>query len=357
MTQSHGQSESNLPRFERLGEFRIIRRLGHGGMAEVFLAEQESLRRQVAIKVLRSDLLTGSDDTMLQRFQQEAAAAAGLAHPHIVQVYMIGEHENVHYIAQEYVNGPNLKEYLRKQGSPTVRTGLRIMKQVAAALQVASEAGIVHRDIKPENILMTRKGEVKVADFGLARLVRRADADVNLTQVGTTMGTPLYMSPEQISGSELDHRSDIYSFGVTCYHLFAGRPPFMADNSMGLALKHMNQKPRPLSDYRADLPIALCQVIHKMMAKEVDSRYTDAKTLLKDIRQIIRAIKDGTEAEVSAADVSDFQTTTAPANPKQLSPARLVWLMIGTCVLAGVVSAVMGWLLRAPNLIDEMLSR
>lgn len=355
MTESHGQSDSNLPRFERLGEFRIIRRLGHGGMAEVFLAEQESLRRQVAVKVLRSELLTGSDDTMLQRFQQEAAAAAGLAHPHIVQVYMIGEHENVHYIAQEYVDGANLKEFIRKQGALTVRTGLRIMKQVADALQAANEAGIVHRDIKPENILMTRKGEVKVADFGLARLVQR-DKDVNLTQVGTTMGTPLYMSPEQVSGNELDHRSDIYSFGVTCYHLFAGRPPFMADNSVGLAMKHLNQKPRPLTECRSDLPIALCQVIHKMMAKDVDSRYMDAKTILKDVRQIIRAMKDGTEPEVSAVDVSDFQvaaTMTAPA----LSPARLAWWMIGTCVLAGVISGVMGWLLRTPNPIDEFLKR
>src|SRR5579864_6885303 len=201
---------------KHLGEFRVIRPLGRGGMSEVYLAEQTSLHRSVAIKVLRPELL--SDETVLKRFEQEAKAAAGLVHPNIVQVYAFGQQDGIHYIAQEYVQGLNLRQFLNRKGPPELLVAYHVMRQVASALALAADAGIVHRDIKPENILITRKGEAKVADFGLAQLAA-SEQRVQLTQVGMTMGTPLYMSPEQINGEPVDHRSDIYSFGVTCYRM------------------------------------------------------------------------------------------------------------------------------------------
>jgi serine/threonine-protein kinase len=153
---------------KNLGEFRIIRPLGRGGMAQVYLAEQTSLHRSVAIKVLRPELLT--DKTIVKRFEQEAKAAAGLIHPNIVQVYAFGQQDGIHYIAQEYVQGLNLRQFLNRKGPPELLIAYHIMRQVSSALAVAGDAGIVHRDIKPENILITRKGEAKVTDFGLAQL-------------------------------------------------------------------------------------------------------------------------------------------------------------------------------------------
>jgi serine/threonine protein kinase len=264
-----------------LGEFRLLRRLGRGGMAEVFLADQTSLSRHVAIKVLRPEnTATMDDDVVLKRFQQEAKAAAGLSHPNIVQVYSIGEEDGLHYIAQEYVEGINLADYIKRNGPPDAAIATHLLRQIASALKVASEAGIVHRDIKPENIMLTQHGDAKVADFGLAQLTQGTEK-LNLTQAGTTMGTPLYMSPEQVNGKKLDHRSDIYSFGVTAYHMLAGRPPFQGETAMSVAVQHLKDEPASLSVRRADLPRALCDTIHKMLAKDPSERpQTAAEVLL-----------------------------------------------------------------------------
>src|SRR4051812_20156610 len=217
----------------QLGGYRLLRRLGRGAMAEVYLAEQVSLGRQVAFKVLRSTLAT--DAIYVQRFHHEARAAAQLVHANIVQIHEVGCVDGVHFIAQEYVQGLNLAELLTRKGAGDVARSLGIVRQVAAALNKAAEHGIVHRDIKPENIMLAASGEVKVADFGLARLFDRDDAN-NLTQVGITMGTPLYMSPEQVEGRALDPRSDIYSLGVTWYQMLVGEPPFRGDTALSIAV-------------------------------------------------------------------------------------------------------------------------
>src|SRR6476646_9255563 len=154
----------------------------------------------------------------------------------------------MHFMALEYVEGRNLREYLERKGPPELLVSLSIMRQVASALQRAGELGIIHRDIKPENILLTRKGEVKVADFGLARCLTGDGPVLNLTQSGVTMGTPLYMSPEQVEGKPVDGRSDIYSFGVTCYHMLAGHPPFEGESPFEVALKHVRAEPTPLAE-------------------------------------------------------------------------------------------------------------
>src|SRR5688572_20078172 len=179
-----------------LGDFHLIRKLGQGGMGQVYLARQTSLKRQVAVKILKSEL--AANETSLRRFQQEAEAVARINHANIVQVYFIGQADGLHYMALEYVEGKNLRDYLSRKGAPDLPIALNIMRQVALALQRASELGFVHRDIKPENILLTRKGEVKVADFGLSRCFAPDAQPLNITQSGVTMGTPLYMSPEQV---------------------------------------------------------------------------------------------------------------------------------------------------------------
>ena len=273
-----------------LGEFRLLRKLGAGGMAEVYLAEQTTLQRYVAVKVMRPEMVHGSDEIMLERFKQEAMSAAGLNHPNIIQVYTVGESEGLHFIAQEYVQGKNLSEYLRK-GVPDMAACLHIMQRTAAALKAASTAGIIHRDIKPENIMLSKKGEVKVADFGLAQLMHREE-DVSKTADGKTMGTPLYMSPEQVTGAELDQRSDLYSFGITCYHMFAGMPPFTGRTALEIASKQLKQAPEPLESVAPKTPRVLCRIVHKLIEKKPDDRYVDADAVLKDIRTLARAFRD-----------------------------------------------------------------
>src|SRR3954462_5263408 len=240
---------------KNLKDFFVLRRLGRGAMAEVYLAQQLSLGRQVALKVLNADL--ARDPNYVRRFDHEARSAAALVHGAIVQIYEVGQQDGVHYIAQEYVAGHNLGEVIRSSGSLSPQLALDILRQVTGALVKASSEGIVHRDIKPENIMLARSGEVKVADFGLARV--QGDGGANLTQVGVTMGTPLYMSPEQIEGRNLDSRSDIYSLGCTAYHMLAGQPPFTGDSPLAVAVQHLNQSPPPLSASRTNIPPRLVQ--------------------------------------------------------------------------------------------------
>ena len=270
------------------GDFRIMRRLGQGGMGQVYLAEQISLNRHVALKFLKAEL--AANDVSLKRFKQEAHSVARLTHANIVQIYAIADSGGQHYMALEYVEGKNLREFLEKKGTPDVLLGLRVMTQIAASLQRANELGIVHRDIKPENILLTRTFEVKVADFGLSRLLSDQQP-AHLTQSGVTMGTPLYMSPEQVEGKRaIDHRSDIYSFGVTCYHMFAGHPPFRGTSPFEVAVQHVQKEPAPLAEIRPDLPADLCTIIHKMMAKQPEARYQTAREILRDVSRLRDAV-------------------------------------------------------------------
>lgn len=268
-----------------IGEFRLLRRLGSGGMAEVYLAEQPSLNRLVAVKILQPDRVAGFDRSMVERFEREAKAAGGLNHANIVHVYQTGDDEGIHYIVQEFIQGNNLAQQVKRDGPPELQTGLNWMQQIAGALNAANESGIVHRDIKPENIMLTRELAAKVADFGLAQLNQQTDQK-NLTQTGTTMGTPLYMSPEQIRGEKVDHRSDQYSFGVTCYHMFAGQPPFSSGNSVTIAVQHLQDDPPPLARHRADLPSRLCEMIHRMMAKNPEDRYQSTQDVLNAIEEV-----------------------------------------------------------------------
>jgi len=350
-----------------IGEFRILRRLGRGGMAEVYLAEQTSLNRQVAVKVLRAELL--GDEVHVKRFEREARAAAGLRHNNIVQVYVVGAQQGVHYIAQEYVQGLNLREYLNRKGPPDVPVALHLMKQIASALAAAGDAGIVHRDIKPENILITKKGEVKVTDFGLAQLAEPGEP-VNLTQIGITMGTPLYMSPEQVSGEKVDQRSDIYSFGVTCYHMLAGRPPYRGETALAVAMRHLNGAPEPLVDRRPDLPPILCQIVHKMMARQPADRYPTAHAILDDLRRVSKKLKGepDTAREIELQDLTPAPQPSPGNRLRHMAAAtssrffgwglkkQLVAFAAAAFVVGGA-SAGLGWWLRPGNPLESPIVR
>ena len=273
---------------KKLGEFQLLRPLGSGGMADVYLAEQTTLQRYVAVKVMKPALMAHSGQDMVARFKQEAMMAAGLNHPNIVQVYTIGQEDGLHYIAQEFVQGKDLATIMKGRGKPDVASALHVMRQVASALKASGHAGIVHRDIKPENIMVTKKGEVKVADFGLAQL-----GESNTEKKGVTMGTPLYMSPEQVTGRELDPRSDVYSFGVTAYQLLCGETPFKGNTPVAIAMQHLKNSPPPLKEKNPALPDVLCRLVHRMMAKRRSLRYQSADEVLEDLKKLIVAQKQG----------------------------------------------------------------
>jgi serine/threonine-protein kinase len=304
-----------------LGGYRVLRRLGAGGMAEVYLAEQQSLGRQVALKVLLPAL--ARDAAYVDRFLHEARAAASLVHANIVQIYEVGQADGVHFIAQEYVRGRNLGELLARETALGPRVVLDMLRQVVAALGKAAEAGIVHRDLKPENILLSQTGEIKVADFGLARAIS-ADAKT-LTQVGVAMGTPLYMSPEQIEGRPVDARSDIYSLGVTSYHLLAGSPPHTGDTALAIAVQHLNATPRPLENARSDVPSGLARVVHRMIAKKPEQRYQSPAELLAELRQL--ASDAAQEGWGEAPDNWALGEWLAPPESRSQTTAELSRLM------------------------------
>lgn len=309
-----------------LNDYRVLRRLGRGAMADVYLAEQQSLARQVALKVLSSEL--ASQPAYVERFKHEARSVAALVHANIVQVYEVGQCNGSHFIAQEYVAGQNLAEWIHRNGQADAARTLDILRQVAAALSKAHERSIVHRDVKPENIMLARNGEVKVADFGLARVTTD---ETNRTQAGVTMGTPLYMSPEQIEGRPIDSRSDIYSLGITAYHMLAGEPPFQGDTPLAVAVQHINKQAPPLAERASETPAALIAVVERMMAKRPEDRYADPIELMRELRLLAKqaAAEGWAEGPENWAltDLSSYAGNSIPAT------GELDQLMRGTRML------------------------
>ncbi len=288
-----------------LGNYVLIRRLGRGGMAHVYLAQQTTLERPVALKVLKPELAV--DRAYVARFHREAQAAAALVQANIVQIYEVGEVEGVHFIAQEYVRGQNLRQYLNRHQVVEPILAVSIMRQVAGALQKASEHGVIHRDIKPENIMLSPNGEVKVADFGLARVMDDNRSD--LTQIGITMGTPLYMSPEQAEGSPVDTRSDLYSLGITAWHMLTGRPPFQGETALAIAVQHVKQEIPDLKSLRPDLPPELCQIVHRLTRKQPQDRFQTPRQLVRRLR------------ELDFDDIADWELLSERLAVDELMPA------------------------------------
>ena len=355
----HGLSKSRDLTGVTLGDFRVDRLLGRGGMGEVYLARQISLNREVAFKVLRPEMLANA--TYLARFESEAWAAAKLNDPNIVHIYSLGSIDGISFIAMEYVQGTNLKDYLQKKATPELMLALSIMRQAGSAVKAAGEMGLVHRDIKPENLLLTKKGLVKVADFGLCR--DQDSEKPHVTQPGVTMGTPLYMSPEQAQGHELDHRSDLYSLGVTFYHLLSGKPPFHADSPIALALKHIKDTPVNLSVHRPDLHPDLTRLVMRLIEKDPQERYQSASDMLRDLAKVRETIiaanitvPESTALATSPAlTMIDLATPSKPVmswTPPTLTagrprPGLVALIMVGGLLLGGGV----GWWLRPADLL------
>src|SRR6186997_2715490 len=259
------------------GRYQIVRRLGAGGMANVYLAEDAELGRRVAIKILNERY--ANDDLFIERFRREAKSAAALSHPNIVSVYDRGEAEGTYYIAMEVIEGRSLKELIMTRGPLPIPQALAYTHEMLEALRFAHRHGIIHRDIKPHNILIGER--LKVTDFGIAR----AGAS-QMTEAGSIMGTAQYLSPEQARGAPVTASSDLYSVGIVLYEMLTGKVPFTGDSAIEIAMKHLNEAPKPPSKIRPEIPEELDQVVLRALSKNPEDRYQTAEEFAEDLHRV-----------------------------------------------------------------------
>ena len=267
--------------------YEIGKRIGRGGMAEIFQARDILLDRPVALKVLFPEFAT--DPAFVERFRREAQAAANLNHPNIVGVYDWGKVNNTYYIAMEYVNGRTLADILKQSGTLTPMQVCDLISEVASALISAHHNGVIHRDIKPGNILVSTTGQVKVADFGIARALG-AGVEQGLTQTGAVMGTATYFSPEQAQGVSTDQRSDIYSLGIVMYEMLCGVAPFTGENAVAIAYKQVHEHAMPLTQRLASIPTEVAAIVAKCMEKAPDDRYASAEQVRDELRRFVEGM-------------------------------------------------------------------
>ena len=258
--------------------YQIIKSIGEGGMANVYLAYDTILDRNVAVKVLRGDL--ANDEKFVRRFQREALSASSLSNPNIVEVYDVGEDNGEYYIVMEYVEGKHLKALLKKRGKLTVPEVIDITLQITNGLSVAHDSYIIHRDIKPQNILILENGMIKITDFGIAVAMNATQ----LTQTNSVMGSVHYLPPEQASGKGATLQSDIYSIGILMYELLTGKLPFHGDNAVEIALKHLKEPMPSIRDEIPDIPQSVENIILKATAKNPKNRYSDAREMHEDLK-------------------------------------------------------------------------
>ena len=268
------------------GTYSLERELGGGGMSRVFLAEETALGRKVVVKVLPSDVTAGVN---LERFKREIQVSAKLQHPHIVPVLATGEMSGLPYYTMPFVEGESLRTRLIRTGALSITESVSILRDVAKALAYAHDHGVAHRDIKPDNILLSG-GSATVADFGIAKAISAArdeSSETTLTQIGTSLGTPAYMAPEQAAADpSTNHRADIYAFGCVAYEVLAGRPPFIAKTPQRLLAAQMGDKPQPITELRADVPATLADLVMKCLEKEADARPQSAADLVRVLETV-----------------------------------------------------------------------
>jgi beta-lactam-binding protein with PASTA domain/predicted Ser/Thr protein kinase len=294
------------------GRYQVVRKLGAGGMANVYLAEDQELGRRVAIKIL-NDRHAG-DEQFVERFRREAKNAAALSHPNIVSIYDRGEAEGTYYIAMEYLDGRSLKELIVQRGPAPITVSVEYARQILSALRFAHRHGIVHRDIKPHNVLVDADGRVKVTDFGIAR----AGAS-QMTEAGSIVGTAQYLSPEQARGTDVDQRSDLYSLGIVLYELLTGTLPFNGDTPVEIAMKHLSTIPEAPSARRPDVPRDLDLIVTRALAKDPDDRYQSAEEMDADLERFLRGAAVSPVTEESAT-----QIMRAPAGPLAATAATMI---------------------------------
>lgn len=302
--------------------YELGRRIGRGGMAEVFVARDRLLDRPVAVKILFAEY--AKDPLFVERFRREAMSAASLNHPNIVGVYDWGQVDTTYYIAMEFVQGRTLADILAKHERLSVLQACDIALDIAAALSSAHAAGVAHRDIKPANIIVSATGHVKVADFGIARAIGAA-VEQGLTQTGAVMGTATYFSPEQAQGAQPDPRSDLYSLGVIMYEMLAGEPPFTGENAIAIAYKQVHDMPVSLRSRNPELAPAFSAIVMKCLAKDPNRRYPTALALADDLRRFVdgkevRALLDEQSALDDAGATTQLPTTQMTSTGGARSP-------------------------------------
>ena len=282
--------------FSHLGRFKVIGELGHGAMGIVYKAKDPLIDRTVALKTISLSLAAAEKKEYEARFYQEARAAGCLNHPNIVTIYEVGKSGDLAYIAMEFLQGRELRDILNEEPRIPVNQVLDIAVQVAQGLSYAHEHGIVHRDVKPANIMVARDGHVKIADFGIARM---ASTSVH-TQTGTVLGSPKYMSPEQVLGQSVDQRSDIFSFGVMLYEMLTRKAPFSGETIDAVMHQTLDTVPPPPSTLNPEVPGMLNFIVAKAMAKKLDERYQSAKELANDLLACRDALpRSGTKIETT----------------------------------------------------------
>jgi len=261
-----------------ISHYKIVQKLGEGGMGEVYLVEDTKLKRRVALKFLPAQL--ASDEEFKMRFKREAQAAAALNHPNIITIHEVAEHENRPFIAMEYVEGESLKDLIRRKKIPTKQV-IDTALQICQGLNAAHELGIIHRDIKPQNILMGKDKRVRICDFGLVKLKR----DLALTQVGSTLGTVAYMSPEQAGGEEVDHRTDIWALGVVSYEMLTGKLPFQGDHEAAIIYEILNAEPKAIQWFRSDVPDHVVTLVSQLLEKDPVHRLSSTKEIIQRLQE------------------------------------------------------------------------
>ena len=280
------------------GRYEVLKRVGSGGMADVYMAKDHKLNRNVAVKVLKSEYV--EDEKFLKKFETEAQAVARLSHPNIVNIYDVGMEDGINYIVMELAEGITLKEYIRKKGYLSPKETVEISTQIASAISHAHKNHIIHRDIKPQNILVSDTGIIKVTDFGIAK----ATSSNTVTSTATAMGSVHYISPEQAKGRFCDEKSDIYSSGITMYEMVTGHVPFDHENGVTIALMHLQNEITPPSQIRDGIPDSLEKIILKCTMKKPEERYQTADDLIADLRLVFEDTSGGYVGVVPAIDDS-----------------------------------------------------
>ncbi|MDX6522722.1 MAG: eukaryotic-like serine/threonine-protein kinase [Gaiellales bacterium] len=334
--------------------YRLQRRIGSGGMADVYLAEDETLHRQVAIKIL-ADRYT-QDAGFVERFRREATAAAGLNHPNIVSIYDRGESDGTYYIAMEYIEGPTLKEEITSRAPLPEAEAVGYALQALQALEFAHRRGVIHRDIKPHNMMVTPDGLLKVTDFGIARAANQ----VEMTEVGSIVGTAQYLSPEQARGQTVGPQSDIYSLGVVLYEMLTGEVPFTGSSAVEIAMKQVNDQPVPPSRKNRLISPALEQVVMRALAKDPSLRFRSAREMADELDRTRRGLGVSQDTQQATAVIGAYEAGQAtgvmgaaqqtavmgaqgggPPPPAQPKRSALPWILV---LLLLIASAVVGYI-------------